>query len=294
MVGAAFQAHLDSGATTVCRCWRVTRADGTVLAFTDHDAALGFDGATFRARDGLSASAIEQTTGLSVDNTEAAGILTDSGITEEDIAAGKYDGAEVEAFLVNWADVAERCVLFRGTLGEIERAGAAFQAELRGLTEALNQPQGRVFQKPCPAILGDAACGVDLDGLGYAEERPVETVSGDKVLVWESFLGFEDRWFERGRLVVLSGNSAGQVAIIKNDRLSAEARTVELWQSLPLGLASGDLVRLEAGCDKRFETCRLKFDNVVNFRGFPHIPGEDWLAAYPAQSSEKDGGSLNS
>lgn len=294
MVSAAFQAHLASGATTVCRCWQVTRADGVVLAFTDHDAGVTFDGLTFRARDGMSAAAIEQSSGLSVDNTEAAGVLSDSGITEADILAGRYDRAEVVAWLVNWADVSERMVLFRGALGEIERAGAGFRAELRGLTEALNQAQGRVYQAPCSAILGDAACGVDLDGLGYAEERAVESVARAKVFQWESFTGFADRWFEKGRFVVLTGALAGQVAVIKNDRLAATGRTVELWQALPEGLEVGDMVRLEAGCDKRFETCRLKFDNVVNFRGFPHIPGEDWLSAYPAQSVEKDGGSLNS
>lgn len=293
MVSESFQAHLDTGATTICRCWQVVRADGTVLAFTDHDDVVVFDGVTFRARDGMSAGAIEQTTGLAVDNTEAAGVLSDSGITEDDIAAGKYDGAEVVAWLVNWAAPEERALLFRGSLGEIEREGAAFRAELRGLTEALNRPQGRVYQAPCAAILGDAACGVDLDGLGYAEERAVEAVDRDKVLFWDDFAGFEDRWFEKGRLVVLSGASEGQVAVIKNDRLEATGRRVELWQALPLGLAPGDLVRLEAGCDKRFETCRLKFDNTVNFRGFPHIPGEDWLSAYPAQSGANDGGSLN-
>jgi uncharacterized phage protein (TIGR02218 family) len=35
-----------------------------------------------------------------------------------------------------------------------------------------------------------------------------------------------------------------------------------------------------AGCDKRFETCRTKFANAVNFRGFPHLPGNDFVVAY--------------
>lgn len=293
MVSETLQAHLETGATTICRCWQIQRGDGSVLAFTDHDEAVEFDGVSFRARDGMSAQAVEQTTGLAVDNTEAAGVLSDAGITEADILAGKYDGADVVAWLVNWAVPDDRMVLFRGSLGEIEREGPAFRAELRGLTEALNQPQGRIFQGLCPAILGDAACAVDLDALGYAEERQIVEVERDKVLFWDDFTGFADRWFEKGRLLVLSGASQGQVAIIKNDRLDANGRRVELWQSVPSGLAVGDMVRLEAGCDKRFETCRLKFDNVNNFRGFPHIPGEDWLSAYPTQSSSNDGGSLN-
>jgi uncharacterized phage protein (TIGR02218 family) len=52
------------------------------------------------------------------------------------------------------------------------------------------------------------------------------------------------------------------------------------------------MIRLEAGCDKRAETCRLKFDNFLNFRGFPHIPGEDWLSSYPVSAGNNDGGGL--
>lgn len=293
-VSQALQVHLDSGATTLCRCWKVTRADGVTLTFTDHDGPVAFDGITFRARDGMSARAVEQSTGLSVDNSEAAGILSDAGLTEADIAAGRYDRAEVLAWLVNWAAPEDRVLLFRGTLGEVERAGGAFRAELRGLAEALNLPRGRVYQAPCSAVLGDGRCGVDLDGLGYVAERPAEAIARDRVLTFADFTGFADRWFEKGRLVVKSGELAGQVAVIKNDRLDDTGRRVELWQALPPGLAPGDLLRLEAGCDKRAETCRLKFDNLPNFRGFPHIPGDDWLTAHPAQPGPNDGGSLNS
>jgi uncharacterized phage protein (TIGR02218 family) len=81
--------------------------------------------------------------------------------------------------------------------------------------------------------------------------------------------------------------------MVKNDRVtSATHRTVELWQALGIAPAPGDMVRIEAGCDKREDTCRLKFANFVNFQGFPHIPGEDWLMSYPVKAGLNDGGSL--
>jgi len=49
-------AHLASGATTLCWCWRVVRRDGVVLGFTDHDRALTFDGTTYEAASGFTAS----------------------------------------------------------------------------------------------------------------------------------------------------------------------------------------------------------------------------------------------
>lgn len=283
--------HLATGTTTVARCWRVTRGDGVVLGFTDHDRDLAFEGTLFKAGAGMGGKALSQTTGLAVDNTEAAGALSDAAISEGDLLAGRFDGARVEAWLVNWADVGQRMVQFRGSIGEVAQAGGAFRAELRGLTELLNQPQGRVYQAPCSAILGDARCGVDLTLPGYSEERVVEDVEGGRVFRFADFLGFDDRWFERGRLVVLDGAAAGLVEVVKNDRLSGRARVVELWQALRAPVGPGDRIRLEAGCDRRAETCRLKFANFLNFRGFPHLPGEDWLAAVPRAGDVNDGGS---
>ena len=285
--------HLESGATTVARAWLLRRRDGVTMGFTDHDRDLSFGEEIYRAGTGLTAKALQQTTGLSVDNSEAMGALSDAAITEDDILAGRYDAAEVTAWLVNWAETDERVMQFRGSLGEIGRAGGAFQAELRGLTELLNQPQGRVIQRPCAAVLGDGDCRFDLSLPGYFSERVVEAVEGGRVFRWASFTGFDDRWFERGRLRVVTGSAAGVIGVVKNDRLNASGREVELWQSVLPGIAAGDVVRIEAGCDKRVETCRLKFNNILNFQGFPFIPGEDWLTSFPQGRGEDDGGSLN-
>ena len=289
---SAFQDHLDTGVTTLARCWIVIRRDGTMFGFTDHDQELAFDGMTFKADAGMTARAIVSATGLSVDNSEAMGALSDAAITEADIEAGRFDGAEVKAWLVNWADVEMRSLRFAGTIGELRRMGGAFHAELRGLTEALNQPQGRVYQTACAAILGDGQCRFDLETDGFAIEIAVETLQEDRRFIFADLDTFEPAWFERGRLRVLSGGAAGLIATIKRDRFKNGNREVEIWEALRAPVLAGDIIRLEAGCDKRGETCRLKFDNLVNFQGFPDIPGDDWLMAAPVSSGQNAGGSL--
>ncbi|SMH55166.1 DUF2163 domain-containing protein [Maritimibacter sp. HL-12] len=274
-MAADFGAHLASGVTTLARCWALTRRDGLVLGFTDHDRDIGFEGITFRADTGLSARALQQTTGLSIDNTEALGALSDLAVTEADIRAGRYDGAAVLAWLVNWADPDQRQVLFRGQLGEITRGGGAFRAELVGLSEGLNRAQGRVYQVPCAAVLGDAGCKVDLSDPAYSGVGVVLADAAQKRFRVSGLSGFAEGWFARGRLVVLSGSAAGLVATVKVDRLADGLRNIELWQSLRADIAPGDEVRLEAGCDKRPTTCKDKFANFINYRGFPDIPGED-------------------
>lgn len=305
----AMQAHLAGGVTTLCRAWAITRRDGVQFGFTDHDCTLNFNGLQFKAQTGLSASQLEQATGLSVDNAEALGLLRDSAVREADIVAGRFDGAEVLCWLVNWADVQSRALLFRGQIGEIERSGGAFRAELRGLTDQLNDPFGRAFHAASDVAISSARAralgGVDLDTAGYVCEHPVLAVNGLagnglagtglSDLTFADLGGFEPGWFSRGRLTVLDGAAAGLQAPIKADELheagGARHRRVTLWQPLGAAVAVGDLCRLEVGDDRRFETWRLKFNNAVNFQGFPDIPGEDWLMAHPAQSGTLDGGS---
>lgn len=291
---SALSQHLASGSTSVCRCWSVTRRDGTVYGFTDHDRTLTFDGVDFRADTGMTARAIEQVSGLSVDNSEVVGALSHPSIRDTDVAAGRFDGASVTAWLVNWADVAERALLFRGTLGEITRTGGAFRAELRGLSEAMNQPRGRAYQATCPAVLGDAACGVDLGAPSLSYEASILAEEAGRVLTLADPGGFAEGWFARGTLRVLTGAGAGLVGLVKAERAGAGERRLELWETLRAAVAVGDMVRVEAGCDKRIDTCRDKFANHLNFRGFPAIPGEDWLLSYPRRNGNNSGGSLKS
>lgn len=290
---AALLSHVETGVTTLCRCWSVTRVDGTVLAFTDHDRDLSFDGLTFRPDTGLEATALAQSTGLSVDNTEGYGVLSADAISEADIAAGRYDSAAVLSWLVNWEDPEARSLLFQGSIGEVRWVDGAFRAELRGLTEALNQPQGYVYQKPCSAVLGDSRCAVDLNAAGYHAEIDILSVTEARVFTFSGLGGFPEGHFARGRFRLLGGAGAGLIGLIKTDRTVDGLRVLELWQEIRADVAAGDSVRIEAGCDRRAETCRTKFDNYLNFRGFPHIPGEDWLTSYPKSGEDNSGGSMN-
>ncbi|WP_299041165.1 DUF2163 domain-containing protein [uncultured Tateyamaria sp.] len=287
-----FLAHAATGVTTFCRAWAILRTDGQSFGFTDHDTPLSFDGITFRADTGLSAAALAQTTGLSVDNTEALGALTDAAVREDEIEAGRFDNAEVRAWVVNWKDPNVRWLQFRGTIGEMRRSGGAFHAELRGLTEALNRPQGRVYQKACTAVLGDGSCRFNLDLPGYRHEGVPDRVIDGRVFEWDDLAGFEPQWFMRGRLDVVSGAAAGLWGMIKRDVTENGVRRIELWEAMRAPIVAEDAVRLTVGCDKRFETCRLKFNNLLNFQGFPDLPGDDWMMAYPTSGGSNSGGSL--
>lgn len=289
MSKAALLSHLQTGATTVCRAWTLRRRDGMVLGFTDHDKDLVVDGVACRADTGMTARALQQTTGLSVDNTEAFGALSAVAITEADLEAGRYDGAEVQAYLVNWAADQDFIVQFRGQLGEISRVDGSFKAELRGLTDLLNRPHGMAYTPNCSAVLGDDRCRFNLAQPGYFVQLQIDSVEDGRTFLFEGFPSFDDRWFEGGRFEVTTGQASGLNGMVKIDRQDGLVRRVELWQSLRASVSAGDSVRILAGCDKTSSTCRAKFANFLNFRGFPHIPGEDWLASYPVPGRPNGG-----
>jgi uncharacterized phage protein (TIGR02218 family) len=125
-IPGALQAKLDSGVTTLARCWILTRRDGVVQGFTDHDGNLVIDGVTCRAGTGFTASEATSRFDLSADATEISGALADDSLTEADLAVGRCDAAQVETWLVDWSDVSLNVLLSRATLGEVKKYPHSF------------------------------------------------------------------------------------------------------------------------------------------------------------------------
>jgi uncharacterized phage protein (TIGR02218 family) len=289
-IDPALAAHLASGATTLCHCWKIIRRDGVARGFTDHDVDVAFGGLTYAARSGLDGAEAEVSLGLSVGGTEVSGALNADTLTEADLANGRYDGATVEAWLVNWANVAQNFLVDVGTIGEVRRSDRAFIAEIRGLAAGLDEERGRLYQAACSADLGDARCGVALGAAAYSASA---TVAGASALSFTAagLAGFADGWFTGGELVFTSGANAGARAEIKKHRLAGTTATFDLWSGLAAPLAAGDAFTARAGCDKTFATCKAKFNNALNFRGFPHIPGPDAIFTYATGADPSfDGG----
>lgn len=283
-------AHLAEGVTTVCRAWELARADGVRLGFTDHDESLNFDGLTYSAQSGFDARALEYGLGLAVGNSEVLGALSDAAIREEDIALGRYDGAEVTEWLVNWNDPTMRRIRFCGRLGEIHREDGRFRAELRSLSADLGTPIARTIQPLCSARLGDARCGVDLTAGERQVEGAVVSVFDDRIAL-NLDAAPEEGWFARGVLQVLSGVAVGIETTVLSDKIADDGlREIALEDALPL--VGGDRLLLTAGCDGTPDNCQAKFDNFINFRGFPYVPGEDWRMRVPRASGANDGGAL--
>jgi len=292
-VDPGLAAHLGEGVTTLCHCWKLIRRDGVVMGFTDHDRDLSFAGVVFQAGTGLEAAEVTAELGFPIGGGEVSGVLTAASLTEDDLAAGLYDDANVEVWLVNWADVAQRLLLEVGSTGEVKRSEHAFAAEVRGLMHRYNETNGRVYRTTCSADLGDAKCRVNLADPAFSAHATVTVTDGHLGFGAEGLAAFADDWFSAGQVTWTSGANAGTAVDVKLHRAVAGRGDITLWQPLARAIAPGDGFRITAGCTKRFDTCRAKFANAVNFRGFPHMPGNDFVLRYPLDGEPGfDGGSF--
>lgn len=269
-------AHLAGEVTTLCSCWRLTRADGLVLGFTDHDGDVTIGSVTYTAATGYSPTAIASSADLAVDNLDVEVVLDDAGITEIDLRSGAYDHAEVEILLVNWAAPTDgSIVLLRGWLGEVKLGGPVATAEIRGLVQALATNVGEYYSADCRAALGDARCGVDLAKLTIigtitaVDSRRRFTASG---------ISTEAGFYDGGVVAFTSGACVGLKMEVK---VHAADPSLTLFVPMPRAIAVGDTFTVYPGCDRSAATCQSRFDNLVNFRGEPFVPGQDRALEYP-------------
>lgn len=281
----ALAAKVDDGATTLAHVITLRRRDGAVAAFTDHDRVLIFDGHICTPNTGLSVGAIEKGLGLNADSASLKGALASEAITESDIARGLWDGARADIYRVDWGDPSLSVHVFAGRIGEVRRGEQAFEAELRGLQAGLNHAAGRVFSRFCDADAGDVRCGVDIGAALYRAAGHVLSVEQGNAIRVSGLGGFEAGWFARGRLRWSAG---GETEVVSHTRAAA-SDVLELRDALAPAL--GAAFDVFAGCDKRLETCRAKFANALNFRGFPHMPGNDAVQSGPNTNEPMDGGS---
>jgi uncharacterized phage protein (TIGR02218 family) len=275
---AALGARLATGCTTLATCWIVRRRDGVVLGFTDHDRDLVVDGVPCRAASGFDAAAAAEKLGFAVGTGEVAGALVDEAIAAGDIRAGRYDGARVEVHLVDWSQPDLTVLLQVMSLGDITREGPAFRAELRAPAQALDAERGRLYTPRCSADLGDARCGVNLAALTF---EATVIAAGPEAVLCAGLADVAADDLTGGRLTVLTGAAAGFASEIAAAAAVTAGLRLSLWHAPPEPLAPGDGLRVSAGCDKRFATCRDRFANAANFRGFPHMPGIDRILSVP-------------
>ncbi len=302
ILSAAMQGLLNSDSISgLSTFWKLTRKDGTILGFTDYDAPIIANGVTYQAASGFSRSAMESRADLSVPNCDATAILTSSAITEADIRAGKYDGATIAIWLGVPTDtdfaVYGTVPLPGAFLGEIKLQDGVWIAELLGLSYALSQGFIEVCTPTCQADLFDARCGAGprlLNAADFTDSSNVLSVVVDRLQFTVATAGlrfsagsFADAGstnvppYTYGTLTWTSGANKGDGYEVKLAFFDgSEQYNIQLYLQTSQPINAEDSFTITTGCDKTQSTCFNIYNNILNMRGFPGVPGLNFLFDY--------------
>jgi len=289
-IPAALRQKLEAGATSLAWCWVLTRRDGAVHGFTDHDGPLAAAGVTCEPSSGFTPGEVSAESGFTPVRAAVFGALNSQRISEDDLDNGVWDGARVEVYRVDWSEPELFYRAFTGELGAVKRTQNGFEAEISGLSARLNRRIGRVYARRCGAELGDERCGVDVETPAFRADAAVLTAPSPGAVIAAGLEGFGSGWFANGVLIWTSGANAGATGRVIVHRKDAGGDVLELDPAPARLPETGDEAVLVAGCDKRAETCRDKFANILNFRGMPHMPGNDVLMRAAGAERVRDGG----
>lgn len=268
-ISPALISHLGEEVTTFAYLWKAILQDGTIFAFTSHDEPIAYDGLTYEASSGFLPSAVATNAGLAVDDLELEGILSSPSITQDDLLAGRWDGAEIQLFRVNYQSVTDGAIYMRrGWLGEVRAGRVSFVAELRGLAQKLQQQIGQNYSPTCRATFCDTRCKLVHDDYKFSG---TVTTATNYTTFTDSSRTEADGYFNFGLVEFTSGANTG----IKREVKTFAAGVITLSLPFPLTIAVGDAYDIWRGCDKNFSTCKNTYSNVVNFRGEPYIPTAD-------------------
>lgn len=267
----AMRAALDQGVTHFCYCWHIKRRDGLQLGLTDHDRDIQFNEIAFHAQAGISLSALDARLGLDAARPEAQGVLSHDYLTEADLAAGLYDEARFDLWLVDWQAPENRMLVMVGQFGSVHLIDQRFTVGLAPQQGGYDAPRGRLFQKTCDAVLGDARCRAPISAPPFRFRLRVQALAGGQIET-----GAVDRpngWFAHGTIET----PGGRKLMVRADHKTAQGRRLSLWQDGEGQLQLNDEITVTAGCDKRLGTCQHKFKNAVNYQGFPDLSDDKVL-----------------
>ncbi|HKW83000.1 MAG TPA: DUF2163 domain-containing protein [Burkholderiaceae bacterium] len=287
-LAAGLAAHVLLSSTRLAWFIKIDRRDGLTIGLTSHDQSVTVAGLAYEP--GFDPSSAVSSTGLTVDNLEAKGVLNSESITEADVDAGMWDFAEVHVFQANWTDPTLGTLKeLRGWFGEFKFSGSNYTVELRNLAGALNVSIGELVGPGCAATVGDARCKVDLTDYTAAGEVTAVTdnrrfstdLAAATVRLTPSSTGTPPLdYFDAGLLTWTAGVNAGRSMEVKTYALDG---SIVLQLPMVDDVAPGDTFTVSAGCPKTRDACIAEFGNILNFRGFPDLPGADKVNRFGGQ-----------
>lgn len=262
--------------TSLVRCWKISCQNGKVFCFTDHNKDILHENEIYLSVSPLNMSAIETSIGLEIDNLEISGSFHHSKILESDIQEGIFDQAKIIIFEFDWAQGVKKNVMFQGLFSSYSYGKNSFSIESHSAFGRLGHVFGRGYHLTCDADLGDEKCGIDINAPSYKFRSEIMNFTENGIEI-PRVVGISDGRFQHGTAEFFMNDAVTSKLQIKSDKIIGNLRSITFWKKLSPIQQAATRVNIYVGCNKSIECCCHIFDNAINFRGFPHIPSDDWI-----------------
>lgn len=255
-----------------CDLVAITRTDGEVARFTNHDRTVTFLGTQFVPVTFAGMSAERREAALRSGNQELYGVIDGNYVLLPDLLGDLYRGAEVAHVVTDWSRPWLWVARHRKRIRNVNWTGTQWVATLESQAQIMTRPAGGrfggVWAPPCPYKLGGPGCGRDIS----AWEIPtatVQTVVDSRMVVRFSVASWPGTWvddeYRDGEVEWLTGDNAGVVSPIV--RYVHSTREVELLLPTKFRIQVGDTAIGRVGCNGLATTCKDKFDWLDNHGG---------------------------
>ncbi len=258
-------------------CFTFALRSGLILSYTNVDVSFSYNGSTYLGNailvDGLKYKAA---IGLEVDQQQitvaarSTDTITGGAPFLQALRDGSFDGCEIERDRVFFSDriggtAIGSVTLFKGRLGvvdEIGRTSAKLTVNSDLVLLDIDMPRN-VYQPTCLHTLYDSGCTLVKNAFG--SNGTVGSGSTASVINWSG----ASLNFQQGSITFTSGVNAGATATVGSVVAGTSMNLLYPLESVP---SSGDGFTVYYGCDHTPGTCKTKFNNLGNFRGFPYVP----------------------
>jgi uncharacterized phage protein (TIGR02218 family) len=256
-------------------CFTFITTTGTQYTWTNVDYDIVFNGFTFSASGPLvSGLTYKGSIGLEVDKQQITIAARPTDVINGApflvaLRDGAFDGAPVyrdRVFLTGpKGSVVGGVRMFQGRVSTVDNVGRT-QAAVTVASDLVildyDMPKN-LFSPTCLHVLYDAGCGIirgtfSLDGtVGAGSNSNTINFSGARA------------GDAQGSLIFTSGANANVRATLRSVTVGT---SYSLMYPLPFAPTEGDTFNVAFGCDHTQATCHGKFNNLINFRGFPYVP----------------------
>jgi uncharacterized phage protein (TIGR02218 family) len=255
--------------------YTLTLKNGTVTRYTSFDVDLTWNSNTWLSGGPVIDRGNTRTViGLEVDTLSLKISPKDTDLIGTQswfaaAAAGVLDGAQIKldrAFIETLPTVAGVLNMFTGAIGQLTLDRMMLDITCNSMVELLNIKLPRnLYQAGCQHTLFDAGCALSAAAFAVSGN-----VSGSATRTsFATSLAAEDGYYDLGAIQFASGALAGTKRTVK----SWAGGVITPLNPLPVAPAASDTFTIWPGCDRTKATCEsAKFNNVVNFKGFPFIP----------------------